>query len=74
MSTRERLHEIIDELSDEQPADLEAYAEHMLDEDDDEIFTEDEIERILKIQAQALGGDTVKWEDIEKRLGLDVQA
>lgn len=72
MSTRERLHEIIDELTDEQAADLEAYAEQLLDEDEEEVFTAEEIQEILRIEAEMLSGQSVKWEDVKKRLGIDV--
>ncbi len=38
MSTRERLHEIVDELTDEQAAPPGHYAQQMLN-DEEEVFT-----------------------------------
>lgn len=74
MSTRERLHEPIEDLTDEQAAILADYAERLLDDDEEEMFTEEEIDEILRIEAEVLAGNTVKWEEIERRLGLDLTA
>lgn len=74
MSTRERLHEPIEDLTDEQAAILEDYAERLLDDDEEEMFTEEEIDEILRIEAEVPAGNTVKWEEIERRLGLDLTA
>lgn len=68
MSTRERLHEIVDELTEEQAAILEDYAEQLLD--DDEVFTEEEIDRILKQREEMKAGAWVDWEDVKRELNL----
>jgi len=70
MTTRERLHELVDELTDEQAALLEGYAEQMLDDDDEEVFTEEEIQRILKAEAEIDAGEWVSWEDVKRELDL----
>lgn len=71
MSTRERLRELIEDLTDEQAAPLEGYANQMLNDEHD-VFTDEEIDEILKIKAETLAGNTVKWEEVKKRLGIDV--
>lgn len=70
MTTRERLHELVDELTDEQAAILEGYAEQLLDDDEEEVFTEEEIERILKQREEMKAGAWVDWEDVKRELNL----
>jgi len=74
ISVRERVHWLIDDLNDEQAAMLEDYAEQLLDEDGEEVFTEEQIDEILKIEAEMLAGHSVKWEDVKVRLGMDLTA
>lgn len=68
MTTKERLHEIVDALSEDEAAELLDYAEWLRQES--ETLTEEESARVRAGAAELARGERVAWEDLRRELNL----
>jgi hypothetical protein len=69
MTTKDDLHHLIDQLDEEAADELLEYAK-WLAADEDEPLTEDELARVEAGEAELCRGESVRLEDLKRRLEL----
>jgi hypothetical protein len=68
MTTRERAHQLVDQLNEDDLQEALDYLEGLAREE--EMLTEEELARVLEGEAQIGRGEAVPWEEVRRRAGL----
>lgn len=69
MTVKDDLHHLVDELGEAEADELLEYARWLLAEEDDAL-DEEELARVEAGEAEIRDGDSVRLDDIKRRLGL----
>ena len=68
MTTKDEIRQIVDALSEDEAAELLAYARWL--RDPGETLTDEEVNRVERGEEQIRRGETVTWDDLRRELNV----